>query len=164
MSTAAAVGPRWRNSPFSRHSQSPSTSPVISNPRPKSTVFASPHASPSPIIHNRNQSFSSFGASTLSPASTIRERSNSTRSGNPTSNTFAPQFIKRTELLREEERVSRIEGENDFSGKRYVWLQDSKSAFVKGWVVEEIPGDRMMVQCEDGSVRLQHHELSVWEI
>lgn len=34
-----------------------------------------------------------------------------------------------------------------------MWLQDSKSAFVKGWVVEEVTDGRVVVQCEDGSVR-----------
>ena len=149
------MGPRWRNNPFDRHSQSPSTSPMVSSPRPRSSIIASPHASPSPITHNRNQSFSAFGASGLSPAVAIRERSNSSRSGNAASNTFAPQFIKDSEPRREDERISRIEGENDFSGRRYVWLQDPKSAFVKGWVIEEVADSRMVVQCEDGSVRSQ---------
>lgn len=155
------MGSRWRNNPFDRHSQSPSTSPMVSSPRPKSSVFASPHASPSAIAHNRNQSFSAFGVSGLSPASTVRERSNSSRSGNAACSTFAPQFIKNTELRREDERVSRIEGENDFSGRRYVWLQDPKLAFVKGWVVEEVADSQMVVQCEDGSVR---YSILIWAL
>jgi myosin heavy chain 9/10/11/14 len=48
--------------------------------------------------------------------------------------------------------VNGIEGENDFSGRRYVWLKDPQAAFVKGWVVEELPGNRLLVQCDDGSV------------
>lgn len=48
--------------------------------------------------------------------------------------------------------VKGIEGENDFSGKKYVWLKDPHTAFVKGWVVEELPGNRLLVQCDDGSV------------
>lgn len=48
--------------------------------------------------------------------------------------------------------VRGIEGENDFSGKRYVWLKDPQTAFVKGWVVEEFGGGRLLVQCDDGSV------------
>ena len=48
--------------------------------------------------------------------------------------------------------VKGIEGENDFSGKRYVWLKDPQSAFVKGWVVQELGGNRILVQCDDGSV------------
>lgn len=48
--------------------------------------------------------------------------------------------------------VKGIEGENDFSGKRYVWLKDPESAFVKGWVVEELEGNKLLVQCDDGTV------------
>lgn len=48
--------------------------------------------------------------------------------------------------------VSGIEGENDFSGKRYVWLKDPQTAFVKGWVVEDLGANRILVQCDDGSV------------
>lgn len=45
-----------------------------------------------------------------------------------------------------------IEGENDFSGKRYVWLKDPTTAFVKGWVVEELPEGRLVVECDNGEV------------
>jgi myosin heavy chain 9/10/11/14 len=48
--------------------------------------------------------------------------------------------------------VNGIEGENDFSGKRYVWLKDPNIAFVKGWVVEELGDGKLRVQCDDGSV------------
>jgi len=47
--------------------------------------------------------------------------------------------------------VRGIEGENDFSGKRYVWLRDPKTAFVRGWVVEELPEGQILVQCDDGT-------------
>ena len=70
-----------------------------------------------------------------------------------TSSTFAPKFIKTQELQSGEEHVGSIEGENDFSGKRYVWLRDTQTAFVKGWIVEDLDGGRIMVQCDDGSVR-----------
>ena len=49
-------------------------------------------------------------------------------------------------------KIRGIEGENDFSGKRYLWLRDPQSAFVRGWVVEELGGDRLLVQCDNGSV------------
>lgn len=68
------------------------------------------------------------------------------------SNTFAPSFIKTEEMRRPADAVKGIEGENDFSGKRYVWLKDSQVAFVKGWVVEELGDSRLLVQCDDGSV------------
>ena len=45
-----------------------------------------------------------------------------------------------------------VEGENDLSGKRYVWMRDDEKAFVKGWVVEELPGGMLKAQLEDGSV------------
>lgn len=48
--------------------------------------------------------------------------------------------------------VKGIEGENDFSGRKYVWLKDPQTAFVKGWVVEELEGGKLLVQCDDGSV------------
>lgn len=50
------------------------------------------------------------------------------------------------------EKVRGIEGENDFSGKRYVWLRDANAAFIRGWVVEELNGGRLLVQCDDGNV------------
>jgi myosin protein heavy chain len=70
------------------------------------------------------------------------------------SNTFAPSFIKTEELQRRAEAVSGIEGENDFSGKRYVWLKDPVTAFVRGWIVEELGNGQLLVQCDDGSVRV----------
>ena len=68
------------------------------------------------------------------------------------SNTFAPKFIKAEEAHNDAEPVKGIEGENDFSGKRYVWIKDAQRAFVKGWVIEELEGSTLLVQCEDGSV------------
>jgi myosin protein heavy chain len=50
-------------------------------------------------------------------------------------------------------QVRAIEGENDFSGKRYVWLKDATTAFVKGWVVDELENDKLLVECDDGTVR-----------
>lgn len=77
------------------------------------------------------------------------------RNSTPTSSTFAPTFIKNEELQRNHfEPVSSIEGENDFSGKRYVWLKDPQNAFVKGWVVEDLSNGHLLVQCDDGSVSL----------
>jgi myosin protein heavy chain len=48
--------------------------------------------------------------------------------------------------------VKSIEGENDFSGKRYVWLKDPQEAFVKGWVIEELEGNKILVQTDNGAV------------
>lgn len=55
--------------------------------------------------------------------------------------------------------VDGIEGENDFSGKRYVWLKDPQTAFVKGWVVEDLGENRILVQCDDGSVSGQENRI-----
>lgn len=55
-------------------------------------------------------------------------------------------------MNRNQDTVKGIEGENDFSGKRYVWVRDAQAAFVRGWVVEELEGSRLLVQCDDGSV------------
>jgi myosin protein heavy chain len=74
------------------------------------------------------------------------------KTGSQASSTFAPSFIK-VEESRRPDAVKGIEGENDFSGKRYVWLKDPESAFVKGWVVEELGNNHILVQCDDGSVR-----------
>lgn len=82
-----------------------------------------------------------------------RPRANSNRTIQQSSNTFAPKFIKTEESQRAGDQVGGIEGENDFSGKRYVWLRDSQSAFIKGWIVEELVGGRLLVQCDDGSQR-----------
>ena len=151
MSASTVNGPKWRNNPFARESRSPSPMPSTSGPRPKTMALLPSPSLSSPISHGRNQSFSPLSSS-LSKTVT-RPRASSNKCNNQ-SNTFAPKFIKTGESQRETERVKGIEGENDFSGKRYVWIRDSKVAFVKGWVIEEIEGDRLLVQCDDGSVGL----------
>ena len=67
--------------------------------------------------------------------------------------TFAPSFIKEEEDLRQNrDAVKRIEGEIDFSGKGYVWLKDPEEAFVKGWVIEELEDNKILVQTDNGTV------------
>jgi myosin protein heavy chain len=67
--------------------------------------------------------------------------------------TFAPSFIKEEEDLRQnQDAVKSIEGENDFSGKRYVWLKDPEEAFVKGWVIAELEDNKILVQTDNGTV------------
>ena len=120
--------------------------------RPMSNVLTPPPPDGlSPTSHARNNSLSPLSGSTLTPARASRQRSNSTRSSNQTSNTFAPKFIKLEELQGKSEQMG-IEGENDFSGKRYVWMRDPERAFVKGWIVEEVENGHVVVQCDDGSV------------
>lgn len=68
--------------------------------------------------------------------------------------TFAPKFIKSEEMQNAPQLVRGIDGENDFAGKRYVWLRHPEKAFVRGWVVEELEGNNLLVQCDDGEVRV----------
>lgn len=143
--------PSRRANPFGRSSVSPSPGPQPLPSRPRSAVFTSPG---NPAMeakgHLRNSS-----TSNLSPASLAapggRQRSSSVRQNAPTG-TFAPQFIKSEELRRGADQVRGMEGDNDFSGKRYVWLKDPEKAFVRGLVVEEKEGGLLLVQCDDGTV------------
>jgi myosin protein heavy chain len=142
-----------RSNPFSRTS-SPSPAPGNSNGRSKSMLVSSPLSGTQSPPHTQSpghsRSYSSLAAGVMSPGPS-RLRSNS-KSATPSSNTFAPSFIKTEETRRGHEVVNGIEGENDFSGKRYVWLKDPQTAFVKGWVVEELGDNQILVQCDDGSV------------
>ena len=72
---------------------------------------------------------------------------------NSSTSTFTPHFIKSSPQGEAGDRTSKIDGENDFSGKRYVWLKDTEKAFVKGWIVEDLPEDRVVLQLEDGGQR-----------
>jgi myosin heavy chain 9/10/11/14 len=155
MSLPAPNGPTWRKSPFSRASPSQITPNGTAN-RPVSAILSSPTSSPSAAGHARHQSFSPL--STLQQQGPVRsestrKRSGSYRSATPATGTFAPTFIKSEDPHKPITSVDGIEGENDFSGKRYVWLKDADNAFVKGWVMEDLPGGRLQVQCDDGSVR-----------
>ncbi|OAR02959.1 hypothetical protein LLEC1_04668 [Akanthomyces lecanii] len=139
--------PSQRRNPFSR---TDSPAPMqVNGGRPKSALF-SPQAPTSPS-HNRSHSGNPLGVVLTPPA--VKNGRRDSRSGTPTSGTFAPAFIKTEEMMRGYDTVKGIEGENDFSGKRYVWLKDPAEAFVKGWVVEEKPGGNLLVQVDDGSQR-----------
>ncbi|KAF2202332.1 hypothetical protein GQ43DRAFT_314395 [Delitschia confertaspora ATCC 74209] len=150
MSAPAPNGQKWRNNPFSRASPSPLPAPTTT--RPKSLLLASPISEPQSanMGHSRNLSLTPLGSGPLARSGSTRLRSNSTRIGNP-GGTFAPQFITTESSQDAPEKMRGIEGENDFSGKRYVWLRDPKTAFVRGLVVEEMDGGRLLVQCDDGS-------------
>ncbi|KAI0172452.1 hypothetical protein GGR52DRAFT_407216 [Hypoxylon sp. FL1284] len=147
-----------RNNPFARKN-SPSPSPSSSAVgRPKSAIFSSQSTFSTrvttPPSHARTQSQASIAAANILPLGTNGPRHHrvDSRSNGPNSTTFAPSFIKTEEVRRSLDTVRGIEGENDFSGKRYVWLKDPKAAFVKGWIVDELGGGRILVQCDDGSV------------
>ena len=145
----SSTSPQKRGNPFSRTGSS-SPAPANSNGRPKSMVSNSPLSSSQSSGHSRSYS-SLAGVAAPNYAPPARHRSNS-KTTLPSSNTFAPSFIKTEEMQKGAEAVKGIEGENDFSGKRYVWLKDPNTAFVKGWVVEELDGNHILVQCDDGSV------------
>lgn len=149
-----------RNNPFARKG-SPSPSPASSGvSRPKSAIFSSQSTLltrvTTPPSHTRTQSQASIAAANLLPVGTNGPRHHrvDSRNNGPNSTTFAPSFIKTDEVRRSLDPVKGIEGENDFSGKRYVWLKDPQTAFVKGWIVEELGESRILVQCDDGSVGL----------
>jgi myosin protein heavy chain len=100
------------------------------------------------MSHVRNQSISQLSGAGLNRSDSARFRSGSNRNSTP-AGTFAPPFI--ADGSEDALEVRGIEGENDFSGKRYVWLRDPKTAFVRGWVVEDLPEGRILVQCDDGT-------------
>jgi hypothetical protein len=141
-----------RPSPFARSSTTPSPGPTnTARPMSMSGLVSSPlaeaHAEPN-MGHVRNQSLTQL-SSPLGRSDSSRMRANSARNSTPMG-TFAPQFIG--EEGQETPKLGGIvEGENDFSGKRYVWLKDPVTAFVRGWVVEELPEGRLLVQCDNGT-------------
>ncbi|KAJ5947397.1 hypothetical protein N7466_000412 [Penicillium verhagenii] len=136
-----------RASVFARSSPSPAPQ---SQPRPKSAIISSSNGLEIGKGHLRNSSVSQLSP-TLSSASINRERSNSRN--NVASGTFAPSFIKSEEMRRGADQIRGLEGENDFSGNKYVWLRDPQKAFVRGLVLEELEGDRLLVQSDDGEQR-----------
>lgn len=145
-----------RNSPFMRQS---STSPgPTNNSRPKSAIFSSslsalPVSPPPAPSHARGKSSGNNSLGILGGNDfKLGHVRNASKGDAPHSSTFAPSFIKSDEVRHGSDVVDGIEGENDFSGKRYVWLKDPNTAFVKGWVVEDLGGNRILVQCDDGSV------------
>jgi hypothetical protein len=136
-----------RASLFARPPTSQGTSSP--QPRPKSAILTPSNGLESARGHLRNSSVSQ-----LSPAfspSGNRERSNSAKNS-PSSGTFAPSFIKSEELRRGADQIRGLEGDNDFSGNKYVWLRDPEKAFVRGLVLEELEGARLLVQSDDGDV------------
>lgn len=138
-----------RANPFSRASLSPSPSPQPKHTRPKSAIISSPSAYEEPRGRFRNNSISQLSPTGL--RSSLRERPSSAKN-NVSSGTFAPEFIKTEELRRGADQIRGLEGDNDFSGNKYVWLKDPDKAFVRGLVLEEQEDGRLLVQCDDGEV------------
>ncbi|GAM85619.1 hypothetical protein ANO11243_036260 [Dothideomycetidae sp. 11243] len=151
MATHAQTGARYRGSPFGRDNDAPSPGPPPGHARSKSAIMQSPLTKQSVISHTRTNSLADKCVATMIPTQRPLSMSSS-RQGSPGPGTFAPKFIK-GDLDGTSDKVGGIEGENDFSGKRYVWVKDAEKAFVKAWVVEE-PADSMLkVQYDDGSQR-----------
>ncbi|KAL3471017.1 hypothetical protein BJX99DRAFT_34604 [Aspergillus californicus] len=143
-----------RANPFSRASPSPSpSSSPQTKARPKSAVIATNGKFEEARGHFRNSSSVSH-VPPLAPftRNTNRQRSNSLRN-DVASGTFAPEFIKSEDLRRGADQIRGQEGDNDFSGNKYVWLRDPERAFIKGLVLEERDGGGFLVQTDDGQVR-----------
>jgi myosin protein heavy chain len=151
MQSSQLNGSPRRANPFSRQSPSPSPGPQVVPSRPKSVAFPSPSSGAEKKSHARNSSLSHFSSVSLT-ASGNRERSSSLKQNVEASGTFAPQFINSEELRRGADDIKGREGDNDFSGKRYVWLKDSEKAFIRALVVEERDNGELVVQCDDGGV------------
>jgi len=142
LTTMSANGPAPNGRPFARNSRG--------TPFARNSVSSPLHeADDSPMGHLRNRSLTNLTSPPLGRSDSARLRSNSNRNSTPVG-TFAPQFISE-----DDDAAPRlggiVEGENDFSGKRYVWLRDPVTAFVRGWVVEDLPGGRILVQCDNGT-------------
>lgn len=119
--------------------------------RPKSFFSGKPPVSPQ-LPHKQSHSYSSVSRpGSFNYEYSVGHQANS-KSATTSSNTFAPSFINAYEKRQGLEKSAVIEDENIFSEKRYVWLKDPTFAFVKGWIVEELEGDKLLVQCDDGSV------------
>lgn len=144
--------PRWKNGTFGRGNGSPSPGPPPGHARSRSTILPPTMRAGESAAHARHQSFADLGMGSLE-RSISKRNSVSGRAATPTAGTFAPTFIKTEELDGATDRVGGIEGENDFSGKRYVWVKDADTAFVRGWVSEELADGQLRIQCDDGSVR-----------
>ncbi|OQN98517.1 hypothetical protein B0A48_15778 [Cryoendolithus antarcticus] len=151
MSAQAQNGPRWRNSTMGpRDADTPSPGPPPGHARTRSGIAQAPISPNFPPGHMRNQSTSDLRPSGL--ARSDSRRLGSARGASPVG-TFAPKFIEQESLDGQTDRVRGIDGENDFSGKRYVWVKDDAKAFVKGWVVEDLPDGMLRIQCDNGSQR-----------
>lgn len=101
------------------------------------------------MAHLRNQSLSHLNSSMFGRSDSMRSRASLNRNSAPVG-TFAPQFI--SDDAQDAFKLGGIvEGESDFSGKRYVWLRDPVTAFVRGWVVEELADGQLLVQCDNGT-------------
>ncbi|OLL25620.1 Myosin type-2 heavy chain 2 [Neolecta irregularis DAH-3] len=68
--------------------------------------------------------------------------------------TFAPQFIESNPTPSVPEDAVALA---EFSGKRWVWIKDPKSAFVRGWVYKQ-EGEELHVKCDDNTDRIVRND------
>ena len=120
--------------------------------RSKSNFPQPTQMSSTPGTHARNKSLADLNLSGFNKNEMLRSKVASLKNNAPGA-TFAPRFINNEDMDNSRETPLGIEGENDFSGKRYVWLRDSQTAFIRGWIVDELPAGMLKVQCDDGSQR-----------
>ena len=146
-SKSEAFGNHDTPTPAYSHGRTQSFSPLNSSP---THAFDS---TPPRLEHARTQSFSPLHSSSSVLSHNRGPSANNATNRNSSSNTFAPQFLKNDALRRASDQSDVPDSDVDFSGKRYVWLEDSGKAFVRGWVVEEIKHGCTLVECEDGSRR-----------
>lgn len=137
-----------RGSPFGR--AAPSASPPKLS-RPKSAFMGPLGNRDEPSGHFRNNSTSQM--SSIEPRAFPRERASPSKN-NVSSGTFAPEFIKTEELRKGADQIRGLEGDNDFSGNKYVWLKDPEKAFVRGLILEEHDDGTLLVQSDDGDVSI----------
>lgn len=115
--------------------------------RPASMFVSGPVAS-----HSRSGSKTTIPHGAPTRVDSARRPSH-TRPSNQQFGTFAPKFIQDSAPdTPDEDQVVGIEGENDFSGKRYVWLPDPEKAFIKGWIIDDLDDGTVNIETEDGKV------------
>ena len=139
-------GSQRRANPFTRPPVSPSSTPK--HARAKSAAVGPPSNRGELGGHSLNNSSSQI---TPVEPSFLHERTGPSKNNAP-SGTFAPDFIKTEELRRGADQIRGLEGDNDFSGNKYVWLKDPKKAFVSGLVLEQHENGKLLVQLDDGEV------------
>lgn len=149
MISSQTNGSPRRANPFSRGSMPTSPVPSPKHSRAKSALVSMPVADDTSKTHMRNSSVSSIPP-TAALSQTARDRPTSKSNG--AAGTFAPEFIKSEELRRGAAEIKGLEGDNDFSGNKYVWLHHPETAFVRGLVVEEREGGKLLVRYDDGKV------------
>lgn len=111
--------------------------------RPLPAVFSSPKSGPS--TPQQPQPFS--------PGSAVTAARHVRGTSSHASGTFTPTYL-RPEALEKHQTPDQLDGEGDFSGKRYVWVIDQDKTFVRGEIVQMLDDGKVVVMCDDDTVRL----------